>query len=403
MTAQERMAAVLKDNPTYGREKLARAAQTSGPTAQRFLKKWKKEQGQPKELPPAQSKEARLVIENNHLRQQVHTQQEQLTKLLAATDLINDISKAQLEPPKWLITPSGKTNRAIATAILTDTHFDEVVNPSEIGGVNAYNRDIAQKRLRRFFTNTVKLGRDVFSGIQMEGLVMPMLGDIVSGTIHEELAQTNAASILDTCLFWSEEIAAGMEHLLAFYGQIFAPCVVGNHGRQTRKPRNKGRVRDNFDYLIYSLVARHYRNNERVTFLIPDTSDAHFQIYSTKFCATHGDQFRGGTGIAGALSPLMLGDARKRKRSNATNRPYDYLMMGHFHQAIDAMGIICCNAMKGYDEYAANCNFAYSDPTQTFFLTDPDKGRTVCAPIHVLDAGEEWDFEPNLAPSWLAA
>jgi predicted phosphodiesterase len=55
MTAQERMAVVLKENPTFGREKLARAAQTSGPTAQRFLKKWKKEQAPPKEPPPPQS------------------------------------------------------------------------------------------------------------------------------------------------------------------------------------------------------------------------------------------------------------------------------------------------------------------------------------------------------------
>lgn len=399
MTNQDRMLAALAENPQIGRCKLSSVANVSLPMAQRFLKKQRQSTAPPS--PETGTKESLLLLENKHLRHQLATQSEQLTKLSAAADLLKDISSAQLSPPKWLLQTSGKTHRAIACATLADPHFDEVVNPSELGGCNAYNREIAQLRLRRFFTNTVKLGRDVFAGIRMEGIVLAMMGDIVAGNIHEELAQTNAASILDTCLFWSEEIASGIEQLLSFYGQAFIPCVVGNHGRLTRKPRHKGRVRDNFDYMIYSLVARHYRDNEKVTFLIPDTSDAHFQIYSTRYCATHGDQFKGGSGIAGALSPLLLGDARKRKRSTATNKPYDYLMMGHWHQEIDAMGIICSNTMKGYDEYASDGNFAYSDPSQSFWLTDPEKGRTVRAPIHVRDAAEKWDFERLESPTWL--
>lgn len=394
------MQQVFRDSPEIGRLKLAAAAGVPPATAQRFLKRNKREQVAP---PQIESKEARLTIENHHLRQQITAQADQLTRLAAASDLLKDISSAQLEPPKWLLSSSGKTHRAIATAALSDTHFDEVVNPAEIGGVNAYNREIAQLRLRRFFGNTVKLGKEIFSGIHMDGLVMPILGDIVTGNIHEELAQTNAAAILDTCLFWSEEIAAGMEHLLAFYGKIFVPCVVGNHGRLSKKPRHKGRVRDNFDYMIYSLLARHYRNNDRVSFLIPDSSDAQFQIYKTRYCATHGDQFRGGSGIAGALSPLLLGDARKRKRNSATNTPYDYMLMGHWHQSIDTNGIICCNSLKGYDEYAANSNFAFSEPSQSFWLTDPEKGRTVCAPIHVRDSAEKWDFTTEHTPAWLAS
>ena len=390
--------ATFAANPSLGRKKLSALTGCSLAMAQRVIRAGRV----PSAVVVPKPAEARVEVENRQLRQLVKEQSDHIARLSIASELLDGIASAQLEPPKWILGGGGKTHRSIATAVLADTHFDEVVNPSEIGYVNAYNREIAQLRLREFFSNTVKLGSKFFSGITVEGITLVMAGDIVAGEIHEELAQTNASAILDTCLFWSEEIAAGIEQLLAFYGKAFVPCVVGNHGRLSRKPRHKGRVRDNFDYLIYSLVARHFKDDERVTFLIPDTSDAHFKIYDTAYCLTHGDQFRGGTGIAGALSPLLLGDARKRKRSTATNKSYDYLVLGHWHQSLDAMGIICCNTLKGMDEYAMNNNFAFSEPSQSFWLTDADKGRTIRAPIHVRSAAERGeDVECQTQPGWL--
>lgn len=409
--AREAMERLFADDPTIGRKRLMKLTGASSGVAQRFLEGKRKNATAKAHLdnvqtnpagPLSVTEEARIVVENRRLRQQLSEQTQQIAELSAAHDLLCGLSKVNLEPPKWLSGSSGKTHRAIPTAVLADTHFDEVVRPAEVGWVNAYDRNIAQLRLREFFSNTVRLGSEFFSGITMEGLTLAVAGDIVSGNIHEELAQTNAAAILDTCLFWSEEIAAGIEHLLPFYGKVFCPCVVGNHGRQSKKPRNKGRVRDNFDYLIYSLVARHFKDDDRVSFLIPDTADAHYQIYDTRYVLTHGDQFRGGTGIAGALSPLLLGDARKRKRSNATNRPYDYMVLGHWHQDIDTCGIIACNSMKGYDEFAANSNFAFSEPSQAFWLTDSEKGRTLRAPIHVRSKHERWDgVGESSQPGWL--
>ena len=405
---QQRMEEIFAANPTIGRTKLAVMAGVNPTTARLFINCKRMEAAQNREVTPDTpgvsdtSYLARLEIENRHLKGQLKDKEDRLQELSAAADILKDLSEAQLTPPPWLEKQgSSKTYRAIATATIADTHFDEVVNPNELGGVNAYNRQIAQVRLREFFGNTVKLGRDFFSGIRMEGLVMPMLGDIVSGNIHDELAQSNAAAILDTCLFWSEEIASGIDHAAKHYGQVFCPCVVGNHGRQTKKPRAKGRVKDNFDYLIYSLIARHFKDDERITFKIPETADAHYNIYNVRYCITHGDQFRGGSGISGALSPLLLGDARKRKRSDATNRPYDYMVMGHWHQEIDTHGIIVSNSMKGYDEYAMLSNFAYSEPSQAFWLTDPDKGRTLRTSVHVRSKDEQWErVENQQAPAW---
>lgn len=63
----------------------------------------------------------------------------------------------------------------------------------------------------------------------------------------------------------------------------------------------------------------------------------------------------------------------------------------HWHQEIDTNGIIVNNSLKGYDEFAANNNFQFSKPTQAFWLTDPEHGRTLRAPIHVVSKDENWE------------
>lgn len=115
----------------------------------------------------------------------------------------------------------------------------------------------------------------------------------------------------------------------------------------------------------------------------------------------HGDQFRGGSGIAGALSPLMLGDSRKRKRANTVHKTYDYLVLGHWHQDLDFKSIIASNALKGYDEYCYISNFDFSPPGGSWWLTDSRKGRTIKAPIFVKHGDEQWQQRVDEPPQWL--
>jgi predicted phosphodiesterase len=123
---------------------------------------------------------------------------------------------------------------------------------------------------------------------------------------------------------------------------------------------------------------------ELVTFDITEGSDIRYTVYGTTFVLTHGDQFRGGSGIASALSPLMIGDHRKRKRQQSIGNPYDWLIMGHWHQLmLGMMGIIVNGSLVGYNEYAYQKNLPFEQPQQAFWLTDPEHGVTLRAPIHV--------------------
>ena len=345
-------------------------------------------------------KKATDAVEEHQLKRKVkeleHEKQSLLNRLEKETTSFGVKGKlldGVYEVPNWIEDRRGEargTDDAVAVAFLSDMHLDEVVLPEQVDYVNAFNREIAEKRLKNFFSNTLQLAFDHTKGISYSGLVLPFGGDFFSGNIHEELQQTNEATIIESVLHWVGPIIAGVEQLDAEFHKVHIPCVVGNHGRLTRKPTAKNRAQDNFDFLLYHIVARHFKDNPNVTFNISESADSFFTAFDTRFLLTHGDQFRGGGGIAGLLSPLMVGDHRKRKRQNAVRKPYDYMILGHWHQLSFFKGIIVNGSLKGYDEYASISNFDFEPPQQAFFLVQPEHGITIQAPIHVLDKDESW-------------
>lgn len=286
------------------------------------------------------------------------------------------------EPPTWTRkTPKAGTHVGTPWLLLSDLHLDEVVQPAEMGGVNAYNRKIAELRLQSTFEHTVDLLRNYWSGIAYDGIVVAMAGDNFSGDIHEELSETNEDTMLGSLLHWSDQLAAGISLLADEFGKVHIPVVVGNHGRRSRKPRMKLRARDNFDWFLGHLLARTFAHDKRVTFDVSESADAFVQSYDQTVCITHGDQASGGAGIGGIWPPIMRLNARKSAQKAATGQPYDLLCMGHWHQLVFGKGFIVNGSLKGYDEYAHINNFGYEPPQQGLWLMTPEHGQTMTAPI----------------------
>jgi hypothetical protein len=211
------------------------------------------------------------------------------------------------------------------------------------------------------------------------------------GIIHEELTETNEGTIFESVVTSVEPIIAGIRLLAARFGRVDINCVVGNHGRRTRKPRAKNRVQDNFDWLIYKLIEREFRGSTAVTVHVAEAPDAHFSVYATRYLLTHGDQFRGGSGISGAMSPLLLGTARKTRRQVVAGRPHDVMVMGHWHQSIwmPNKGLIVGGSVVGYGEFSYLINAEPEPPQCALWLNTPERGITVSAPVFVGDRKSE--------------
>lgn len=326
------------------------------------------------------------------LRATSEEQAKQLRDLRQRLGLYERLDAARLEPPAWLApVTKAKDHVGIPSLLLTDVHWDEVIHPEQVGHLNAYNRAIAEQRVKRAFTNAVVLARDYLSGVHYDGFQLFLGGDLLSGVIHEELRETNEAQVMESVLSALEPLEAGITLLAEQFKRVHVAAVVGNHGRNTRKPRAKHRAQDNFDWLIYKLIERDFRSNARVTVQVADAADTQVALYRTRYLLTHGDQFSGGSGIAGLLSPLMLGSHRKSRRQAAAGAPYDIMVMGHWHQSImfPAKGLIVGGSVVGYSEYSYVNNLEPEPPQCAFWVTTPEHGVTFSAPVFVADRAKE--------------
>lgn len=161
--------------------------------------------------------------------------------------------------------------------------------------------------------------------------------------------------------------------------------MVGNHGRNTKKPRHKGRVRDSFDWLIYQHVRTILKlsNVQNVEMQISETADALWTTLGINYLLTHGDQASGGSGWGGIFSPIMRLYDKKLKSYQAQGLSFDYMIMGHWHQLFDAGPVLVNGSLKGWDEFAAIHNFRPEPAQQAFWLTDPVHGKLFSGPLFV--------------------
>jgi len=299
---------------------------------------------------------------------------------------------APIAPPTWRAKPTREAKHAgIVVACLSDTHWDEVIVPEQVHFLNAYNRVIAERRLKVWAEKVVDLPRSYTRGIAIEGLVVPALGDFFSGEIHDELRRSNEASILPTILYWIERVISVAELFDREYkGAVEFDVVVGNHGRIPDKPVYKNRPQNNFEWFAWSIIRdRLLERGSRVTVNVSPAMAMTIPIYGRNHRLEHGDEFKGGSGISAALAPLMLGQHRTSVQQIAIGEPLYTMVIGHWHQVLDLPGLICAGAMKGTDEYAFGKKYRPEEAQQALWITTPERGKTVTMPVVVQDREAE--------------
>lgn len=338
-----------------------------------------------------QSVEDEVASRTRALRAQVRELTDEAKELRATAGFYRSARHEPVRVPEWQVRPSkGPGHHGLVVAQMTDWHLDEVVRPEEIFGLNAYNREIAMDRIRRWVDRVVTLPRDYVRGVTLDGVVVPATGDLFTGDIHAELKESNDAKLLASVLYWMEPVMAALGVLERAYGSVAVHAVVGNHGRLSVKPVFKGRVHDNVEWLFWSVVRdRLADRGSGVTVNVSPSMDLNVPIYGRNHLLSHGDQFRGGTGISGAYSPLMLGSHRKGKRQDIAGMPMETMVIGHMHQLIDIPGVKMGGSMKGFDEYAFGLNLPPAEAAQAMWITTPERAETIWMPIYLQDRKTE--------------
>jgi len=285
-----------------------------------------------------------------------------------------------------LILPKKTTHirsRQIVVAPLSDTHVGDNVQAEQLGGLNAYSIDIFNRRLFGWTNLLLQLVELRRNNVPIDTLVIPMLGDMISGDIHDELARTNIDNCMGQMIRGANLISQALMLLAPNFEKIHVPCVVGNHGRMTRKPPMKDKYMD-WDYMLYQWVAAFCRNQSNITFDISKSFVSSFKVFDKTVLIMHGDSIVGaGSGqailkaVAGMRSVFQY---QKTAKGDETYIPseFDSVMMGHFHKVdeydIGTGEVHICGTMKGVDEFAMQRLHVATRPKQIVTYWHPDHG-----------------------------
>lgn len=294
--------------------------------------------------------------------------------------------------PNWVYRHKGaKPNESVFVACLSDIHFEETVDPVVVNYVNGYDMDIAEKRIHNFFVNVCRQAFDNLKGFAFTGLVMPFMGDFITGWIHEELQMTNAVAPIAAVVSILKPLKAGIKMMADEFGSVHIPCVIGNHGRMTKKVAHKYPVDSSFDWLIYALLQEHFKDDPRVSFQIPKSTDVFFKVYHHRIACEHGNLLKGGSNaISGIYPSVTLGNYRKRNFEQSQDNPYDTLLIGDKHQLRYIGSVFVNGSVIGVSEWARDMKFAYEKPQQMCFVVDPHHGVTWKGEIFVQSPDEPW-------------
>lgn len=297
------------------------------------------------------------------------------------------LSEYSPQPPAWVSGRGVKNGeRGGPVLMVSDIHHGEVIQTDEVGGVNEFNAEISAARVKRLMMTTIDLCENHMgrAHVKYPGIVLCLGGDLVGGDIHEELMVTNDRTPMQSINELTDILAASIKTLADFFGRVFVVSVVGNHGRATRKPRAKGAVYTNYDWVISCNLERFFREDKRIQFLIPNEPDAYFSVFGTRFLLTHGDRLgtKGGDGIIGALGPITRGVVKLGNSERQIGRDFDYCLMCHWHELYWLPNAIVNGCVKGYDEYARLVLRArYQPPQQALFFVHPEHGMTARWPV----------------------
>ena len=313
----------------------------------------------------AESERARGLVALSRQQRRVSDLQRSVSALAAEVESLTQerdllLAGAEFDRPPIEIKPRDlDRDERLPIFVLSDTHIEERVEPSQVNGLNRHNLKLALLKHEKWSQVALRFLRQEQERGPCNRLVLALLGDLMSGHIHREFLEIceltptecvpELVSILSSCI----------DFLLAeFDGEILVPCVGGNHGRDTDRRQIATGPRHCYETAVYALLAKQYAANPRVTFQIATAPEAVLNVGGYKLRCWHGDRIRYQGGVGGLAVPL-------NRFLDRYVEDADLDVLGHFHQfqAIRRRAIVN-GSMIGYSPYAMWLGLPFEPPIQ---------------------------------------
>jgi hypothetical protein len=273
--------------------------------------------------------------------------------------------------PDWISSPAeGDRGRSVIGCLVSDMHMGEVISADELNGTNAFDPDICRARMKRYFEAACIVGKRWAADTDCEGALLALGGDMVSGSIHEELAATNALTSPEQVVAAVETLAAGVIALRLAYKRVHIVSVPGNHSRTTHKSTAKLYSRLSYDTMIAAMLAERFKGDKQITFQYGAAKDQIVPVFGRTVFLSHGDKMgsRGGMGFAGPMLPIVRGTKKIEAQQARFGRRPDLILHGHYHTTGNAGAVLSNGSVPGYGEYADDIRADPETPAQWLFL-----------------------------------
>lgn len=285
----------------------------------------------------------------------------------------------------------GAVREGTAVLLYSDIHPEEVITPDTVSGLNEFNPEIARERILKLIEGTrwtletarASHGR---AGYKIRDFVLALLGDLISNTIHPDLAESVAMGPADAVNFVMDLIQMVIDALLEdkHLETIYVPACLGNHDRMTPKNRHQTKAQNSLATIVYAFLRRLYRDEPRVQFDIARGNMVYSEIYGKTIRWTHGDDIRYNGGVGGLTIPM-------NKAIDAWNKSiYAHLTCsGHFHTILNMTNCVVNGSIIGYSAFAQAIKAVFEPAAQAMFILDPERGKRFFTPVQVQEC-EHW-------------
>jgi hypothetical protein len=272
------------------------------------------------------------------------------------------------------------TSQSIVLISASDWHCGEVVNPQTVNGLNEFNKDIFKKRVTKFFQSIATLIEIERKATHIDTLILNLLGDLITGYIHEELLESSDLSPTESILLCRDLLKSGFDFLVSNCNVILdIETTLSNHGRTTDKKRYSTSYKNSFEWLMYMILKSEYQGNKKIRFNIGTSYHNWYTLYDKyPIRIHHGDAVNYQGGIGGITIPM-------NKAINEWNKAkMAYLdLTAHFHTFLFGGNFLSNSSLMGYSAFALNKKFAFEKPTQTFCLINKTHGLNCVRKIFV--------------------
>lgn len=356
----------------------------------------KKAGGQPKPVPehdPTDDRILTLEAEVLHLKDERNVIQRQVKAMTKTHGLFKAVAEEMeriivpMEPLQRLPIEQSQVKKGQIeehlVMHLSDGHHDQIVEPSECGGLERYNFPISMRRAEHYVDTVLKWTQQTLAPqFYFPTLTILAYGDHTSGEIHGHTNRSYFRNMFKNAFAIGQLHSLMYRDLAPYFEVVNVVYVSGNHGRRSLKKDYNG-PHDNWDYMVAETARLHCRDLQNINFVIPESFSINLDIGGVGFQCFHGDDIRSSMGIP------WYGLERRQRRIMALNQAMNthikYYCCGHFHRPTtmtDIDGELLVNgSWVASDAYVYNSFCGYSEPKQLLHGVNKKHGITWRLPV----------------------